>query len=78
MGKTEETPEAQVNRTKVGGLLEAGVSAAYLEHLTCAHHHSGGLLRVPSSASINLLSPLYPHTLLPPLPVAIKCLFCVD
>ena len=27
MGKTEETPEAQVNRTKVGGLLEAGVSA---------------------------------------------------
>lgn len=74
MGKSE----AQVNRTKVGGLLQAGVSAAYLEHLTCAHHHSGGLLRVPSSASINLLFHLYPHTLLPALPVAIKCVLCVD
>ena len=57
MGKSE----AQVNGTKVGGLLQAGVSAAYLEHLTCAHHHSGGLLRFPSSASINVLFPLYPH-----------------
>lgn len=74
MGKTE----AHVNRTKVGGLLEAGVSAAYLEHLTPAHHHSGGLLRFPSPASINLLFPLYPHTLLPALPVAIKRVFCVD